>query len=120
MTVSRGIGKGRATGHWKGGISLDPEYGRWRWLKRGYGLSKEKFFEMLSEQKYLCPVCTEVLRLDISDNRNPEAIAVDHDHRTNKIRALLHGRCNRGIGFLRDDPKICRQAAEYLEKHSAN
>ena len=50
-------------------------------------------------------------------------LSIDHDHSCcpgerscgECVRALLCGNCNRGIGFLRDDPDVCRSAARYLD-----
>lgn len=52
-----------------------------------------------------CIICGDNCRLD-----------VDHDHATGKIRGLLCSRCNRGIGFFKDNPEILLKARDYLEK----
>lgn len=44
-------------------------------------------------------------------------LAVDHDHKTGKIRGLLCKGCNVGIGNLKDNAQLCRRAAEYLESY---
>lgn len=44
-------------------------------------------------------------------------LAVDHNHKTNKIRGLLCNRCNRGIGFMRDSIDLLQKAIEYLKTH---
>ena len=36
------------------------------------------------------------------------------------IRGLLCYRCNKGIAFYRDDPKLFRRVAEYLERFNEN
>ena len=45
---------------------------------------------------------------------------VDHDHKTNKIRGLLCNSCNRGLGYFRDDIRMVRKAAKYLERRGYN
>jgi hypothetical protein len=42
--------------------------------------------------------------------------AVDHCHSTGKIRGILCDRCNRGLGFFKDNVAILRAAADYLER----
>lgn len=42
------------------------------------------------------------------------AEVVDHDHKTSKFRGYLCHKCNRGIGFLNDDPLLVLKAADYL------
>jgi len=38
----------------------------------------------------------------------------DHDHITGEVRGLLCNQCNRGIGYLRDDPELIMKAYKYL------
>ena len=46
-----------------------------------------------------------------------EDLHVDHDHRTNSVRGLLCGSCNRGIGLLQENPKHLYRAAQYITDH---
>lgn len=74
--------------------------------KRRYGISKETFDSMLSEQGGKCAVCKQVMNQPY----------VDHDHVTNDLRGLLCFKCNSALGMAEDDPERLRQAAHYLER----
>ena len=85
-------------------------------LKKLYGLTMDKFHEMIKTSKNRCAICNEEFAKD-----NPPHI--DHDHTKNKgdndfIRGLLCGKCNKGIGLLGDDLKGLLRAVEYLQKTS--
>lgn len=73
---------------------------------REYGLSGDRFREMLEGQGYRCAVCEESIT---------ESAHVDHDHATGRVRGLLCPPCNQGVGFLGDSPERLRSAAAYLE-----
>ena len=75
--------------------------------KREYGVSGEDYDNMLLEQNNKCAICKDAIGYEAS---------VDHDHKTKKVRGLLCGKCNSGIGLLKDNPEILRSAALYLEK----
>ncbi len=80
-------------------------------LKRMYGLTYEQYEEILIKQEYRCAICK------IHQNELKYKLAVDHNHKTGKIRGLLCSRCNKGIGFLYDNPIILEQAITYLKQH---
>ena len=77
-------------------------------LKTMYGITIEEYDKMLEEQNGVCAICGE------PERQNYRRLAVDHNHTTNKIRALLCYGCNRGIGSFRENPDSLVKAAEYL------
>ena len=80
-------------------------------LKKKYGITYAEYEKMLTEQKGLCAICGKT---EPTENRR---LAVDHCHRTGKVRSLLCGKCNKAIGLLDDDPELMKKAIEYMRKH---
>lgn len=81
-------------------------------LQRGYGISADRYAEMLTEQKGVCAICGGV-------NKDGRKLFVDHDHDTTAVRGLLCNLCNRGIGNLRDSIAYLEAAIRYLKEHGA-
>lgn len=78
-------------------------------LKRYYGLTVDVVEAMYVAQQGRCAVCGDHRPL-----RGNDGLAIDHDHRTGKVRGLLCPLCNKAIGLMRDDPDLLRSAAAYL------
>ena len=76
-------------------------------LKNRYGISLEKFEEMLSLQNNACAICSKTIS-------EPGDSYVDHCHNTGKIRKILCINCNSGLGQFKDSPEILKKAYEYL------
>ena len=85
-------------------------------LKYYHNLSLEDYDTMLENQNGGCAICGKTQE----KNTDRRSLAVDHCHRINKIRGILCDKCNRGIGYLDDNPTIARKAAEYLERFIVN
>jgi hypothetical protein len=71
--------------------------------KRLYGLSVEEYEALLKAQNNICAICKAVF---------PDS--VDHDHKTKKVRGLLCGNCNKGLGLLGDSIESLEDALNYL------
>jgi epoxyqueuosine reductase QueG len=80
-------------------------------LRRMFGISIEEYDEKLANQGGGCQICGLAC---VSGKR----LAVDHDHKTGKIRDLLCNNCNGGLGKFQDNPELLIKAADYLRKHS--
>lgn len=72
-----------------------------------YGITSPELLSMLEDQNNCCAIC------GIQFARTP---AIDHCHNTGKVRGLLCGNCNAGIGMLGDDPEILSKAIAYLQR----
>ena len=79
-------------------------------LKRMFAISIEYWKQKAEAQDYKCAICQKEC---ITGRR----LAVDHDHKTGKIRDLLCSNCNQGLGKFQDDPQLLAKAADYLRKH---
>ena len=80
-------------------------------LKRVFGMSLEEYDEKLKAQDGVCAICGGLCK-------SGKRLAVDHNHTTGKIRDLLCGNCNGGLGKFLDNPELLLKAADYLRKHN--
>lgn len=80
-----------------------------RKLFERYGISSEKYEELLTAQSRKCAICGK------DQSVLKQMLNVDHCHKTGKIRGLLCNTCNRGIGLLCDNAELCKKAFVYLE-----
>ncbi len=81
-----------------------------RHIKNRYGISLAQYDEMLEAQEYGCAIC------GTTPEENGQRLAVDHDHETGKVRGLLCGGCNRGIGLFQDRIELLQSAIGYLSE----
>lgn len=84
-------------------------------LKTLYGLAHETYLAMLAEQDGKCAICG--FTPAPGGKKAAARLHVDHDHDTGRVRALLCNGCNRGLGYLQDNPALLRAAADYIEQH---
>jgi hypothetical protein len=80
-------------------------------LKKKYGITCEKYDEMLHEQNYKCYICQK------HEDKLDRSLAVDHCHTTGKVRGLLCGNCNRFLGQISDDIIVANRLVNYLTKY---
>lgn len=75
-------------------------------LEFNHGITQEQYDALLKSQGGVCAIC----------KRQPgkTKLCVDHDHKTNRIRGLLCGKCNTALGLLNDDIAQLQAAIKYL------
>lgn len=77
--------------------------------KKRYGITLADYNKLLLTQNGLCGICNSMCS-------SGKLLAVDHNHKTNKVRGLLCTKCNLLIGYASESPEILRQAIEYLRR----
>lgn len=85
-------------------------------LKKAFGIDIIEYNKLFELQNGLCKICNEPEKAK-HQSGHIKQLAVDHDHKTGKIRGLLCWICNTGIGKLKEDPKLLRKAADYIESN---
>ncbi len=76
-----------------------------------YGISTAERDAMLAAQGGLCAICQK------ETSFRSGGAAVDHCHITGKVRAVLCGNCNPGLGKFFDSPELLEAAALYIRNH---
>lgn len=79
-----------------------------------YGLSLEDYNNLLILQNSVCAICKKPETMT-KKNGTIQNLAVDHCHKTGKVRGLLCSKCNTGIGYFAEDRQIFLNAIEYLD-----
>lgn len=73
-----------------------------------YGITKVEFEEILNKQKNKCAICKNDLKKEIH---------IDHSHNTGKVRGVLCGICNKGLGQFKDNIQNLKNAIKYLNDY---
>lgn len=79
---------------------------------RRFGLNATDYDAMLAAQGGVCAICASAQ----PRGRWNTHFAVDHDHKSGRVRGLLCGTCNTALGMAKDNPELLRAAADYLER----
>lgn len=77
---------------------------KFRFIVFKYKISYPEYLKMLEETNGLCPIC-----------QKREAIRVDHNHVTGKVRGILCGHCNISLPLF-EDPKTLERAIKYINR----
>ena len=74
-------------------------------LREKFGIGLHQYEELYKLQEGKCYICKR------EESKN---LAVDHCHKTQKVRRLLCMDCNTGLGKFKEDPMLLKAALEYL------
>ena len=77
-------------------------------LKNVYGITLVQYNEMFETQEGKCAICQR------HQNELTRTLCVDHDHKTNKVRALLCVTCNTDVSVVENR---LEEMTKYLNKH---
>jgi len=81
-------------------------------LRNRYGVEWSDIEKLYKQQNNSCEICKKQINLMSKDTH------IDHCHTTNKMRGILCGNCNRGLGQFKDNVSSLKTAILYLEKYS--
>lgn len=85
---------------------LLPKMNANRFFKK-YGITQEEAKSLLDSQGGNCAICE-------TEDPGIKGWCIDHCHDTGKVRGVVCGTCNSGMGLLKDNPKLLERAASYL------
>jgi len=77
-------------------------------LKYHYGITLDDYNKMFKQQNGKCAICKR------HQNNLTRTLCVDHDHKTNKIRALLCVTCNTDVSVIENR---LEEMLKYLNKY---
>jgi hypothetical protein len=86
-------------------------------IKKRYGMTVEKYDEILKLQNGVCAICKTSCSHGVSFGKR---LSIDHDHTTKFVRGLLCQKCNRGLGLFNDDIEKLKSAIRYIKKSKSN
>ena len=94
------------------------QYQRISNLRKNFGLSVSDYEAIAVKQNGLCDICRQPESFVHKATNTTAQLAVDHCHKTGKVRGLLCKSCNTALGIFKDDTKLLLQAIDYLTKHN--
>ena len=89
----------------------NPDKQRHYQLRKKFGIGINDYNRMFEDQKGCCAICGD------HQSESNRALAVDHDHDTGYVRALLCMKCNTALGKFKDSIEVLQKALAYLEKY---
>ena len=79
-------------------------------LRKKYGITQAHYDKMYDEQEGKCYLCDKKV--------TRYKLAVDHCHKTGRVRKLLCTSCNAALGMLKEDKQTLSNMISYIIEHS--
>ena len=79
-----------------------------------YGITEADYRSMLTDQNHRCAVCNKTEQ--VKQRGVTRRLAVDHCHKTQKVRGLLCMHCNMLLGMVKDRSDTLMSAVMYLRE----
>lgn len=92
----------------------NPEEARIKTKRSRYNLTREEYDELVEQSQGLCAICRRPESLTLQGRVC--MLAIDHCHKTGKVRGMLCSECNKGLGNFNDDTGRMAKAITYLEQ----
>lgn len=101
-----------AKNHWYSQTSDARKQTQWEYSLKKYGIDVTIYNQMLKDQQGVCFICK-------SEDTRGHRLAVDHCHKTGKVRSLLCGSCNITLGLIKENPDTLNKMINYLCYHKS-
>jgi hypothetical protein len=92
--------------------AYNPERDWARRLRSKYGITADRYYEILREQDGLCAICRKPPE---GGPKRRSKLHVDHCHKTGRVRGLLCFRCNSTLGQVEESFDVLAAMVHYLE-----
>ena len=87
-------------------------------LKRQFGITIDEYARKVEIQENNCAICEQPeIAIDYRSKKTKN-LAVDHCHKTGKVRDLLCSRCNQVFGLINENTEILTNMVKYAKKHN--
>lgn len=91
----------------------DSDKARAKHLKATYGITEAQYLELYEKQGGVCACCGKKETVFSNKKKDTFQLAIDHDHETGKVRALLCIACNTSLGAMNEDPERIEALLRY-------
>lgn len=84
-------------------------------VNKRYNLKENERDILLQKQNGVCAICKNIESVKHQHGKTRH-LSIDHDHNSGKIRGLLCGACNNGLGRFKDNIELLENAIKYLKE----